>query len=190
MQLSSRAALVVIDVQQGFDDPVWGTRNNPGAEANIARLLGAWRASGRPVFIVQHHSRRATSPLRPGQPGHDLKPEARPAPGEPVVGKRENSAFIGTGLEAELRRREVPQVVITGLVTNHCVSTTARMAGNLGFETFVAADAAATFDRTGPDGRHWTADEMHAMELAALHGEFATVVTTDRLLEAARASAA
>lgn len=184
-----RTALVVIDVQQAFDDPSWGTRNNPDAEANIAALLAAWREAGQPVFIVRHDSVHPDSPLSPGRPGNALKTVVRPLPGEPLLTKHVNSAFIGTTLEADLRRLGVGRVVVTGLITNHCVSTTARMAGNLGFETVVVADATATFDRVGPDGRHWTADEMHAMELAALHGEFATVVTTAQLLEAVRAAA-
>jgi nicotinamidase-related amidase len=181
-QPTRHTALIVMDVQQGFDDPSWGTRNNPDAETNIARLLEAWRGAGRPVFFARHDSRWPTSPLRPGQPGNRIKDAVAPRPGEPVLPKTVNSAFIGTPLEAELRRLGVTDVVITGLVTNHCVSTTARMAANLGFRTVVVADGTATFDRTGPDGRHWSAEDMHAMELAALNGEFAAIATTEELL--------
>lgn len=179
-----RTALIVIDVQQGFHDPVWGTRNNPEAESNIARLLEVWRREGWPVFFVRHDSTRLTSPLRPGQPGNGFQEVVAPRPGETVLAKTVNSAFIGTPLEAELRRLGATDVVITGLVTNHCVSTTARMAANLGFRTVVVSDGTATFDRTGPDGRHWAAEEMHAMELAALSGEFAAIATTGELLAA------
>ncbi len=180
--LPPTAALRVIDVQKGFDDPHWGVRNNPDAEENIARLLAAWRDSGRPVVHVQHFSRSETSPLRPDRPGCAIKDIVRPQGDEPVVRKHVNSAFIGTDLEAYLRTRGYETLVITGLTTNHCVSTTARMAGNLGFCTFVVADATAAFDRRGHDGRLFSAEEVHAVSLANLHEEFAEVKRTEEVL--------
>ncbi|MGD8828117.1 MAG: cysteine hydrolase family protein [Gammaproteobacteria bacterium] len=179
------AALLLVDVQQGFQDAdFWGgNRNNPQAEENIARLLGYWRDRGRPVIHVRHVSDNTRSPLRPGQPGVEIRPEARPAEGEPLFEKNVNSAFIGTGLEAFLREKGIRDLVIAGITTNHCVSTTARMAGNLGFNTRVVADATACFDRIGHDGRRFDAEAVHAISLANLHGEFATVVQTGELLE-------
>ena len=186
--IPKNAALILIDIQQGFDDlKYWGPRNNPQAEANAARLLQAWRASSRPLFHVQHRSTTPGSPLRPGQAGCDHKPEVRPLHGEPVIGKNVNSAFIGTDLEARLRGQGIDTLVIAGLTTAHCVSTTTRMAGNLGFRTFLAADACATNARTGHDGRSHDAASVHAAELAALHGEFAEVMDTDKLLAALEA---
>lgn len=178
----THAALIVIDVQKGLDDPRWGSRNNPGAERNISRLLDDWRRAGRPIFHIQHMSKEPGSPLRPGQAGNAIKDEVRPLEGEPLLHKSVNSAFIGTDLEQRLRAGGIDEVVTVGLTTNHCVSTTARMAGNLGFRTFVVSDATATFEMTSPAGRHYTAEEMHDMGLAELSGEFATIVTTDELL--------
>ena len=172
------AALLVIDVQQGFDEPFWGRRNNPQMEARIQELLSAWRARKRPVIHARHMSTSSGSPLRPGQPGNDFKASVSPRPGEPVFEKRVNSCFIGTSLEADLRRLGYDTLVLAGLTTNHCVSTTARMAGNLGFQTFVVSDATATFDRVGPDGAHHPAEQVHALALSDLHGEFATVIDT------------
>lgn len=180
----ANAALLIIDTQQGFDDPRLPPRNNPGAEANIARLLAAWRASGRPIFHVRHHSRRPTSPLRPGQPGADFKPEARPIEGEPVFTKQVNSAFIGTDLEAKLRERAIETLVIAGVQTNYCVETTARMSGNLGFDTFVVEDAMWTYDKEGPDGTRYPAQQLHAISIVNMHGEFATIATADEVLAA------
>lgn len=180
-----RAALLVIDVQQGFDDASWGARNNPDAEANIARLLDLWRARGAPCLHVAHDSVSPVSPLRPGTPGNAPKPEAEPREGEPIYRKTVNSAFIGTRLEADLRDAGIDTLVLVGLTTNHCVSTTARMAGNLGFHTYVVSDATATYDRAGVDGRNRPAAEVHAAALSDLQGEFATVVDTAAVLTAA-----
>ncbi|THD83239.1 MAG: isochorismatase family protein [Phenylobacterium sp.] len=182
--LSRDAALLVVDVQSGFDDPAWGRRNNPAAEANVAAAIAAWRAADGRVIHIHHDSPEPTSVLRPGAPGNAPKPEAQPAPGEPIYRKRVNSAFIGTSLEADLRQLGVEALAIVGLTTNHCISTTARMAGNLGFETFVLADATAAFDRPHLDGRLRPAEEVHEAALSDLAGEFAHVVDTRSVLVA------
>lgn len=180
--LPINATLLVIDVQQGFLDPSWGPRNNRQAEANIARLIAAWRREGRPVRHVYHSSRSAAGTFFQGTPGYAPKPEAAPAPGEPVHVKGVNSAFIGTSLEQELRHAGVDTLVVVGLTTNHCVSTTVRMAGNLGFTVYLVEDATATFDRLGLDGKLRPAAEVHAAALSDLSEEFATIVNTDKAL--------
>ena len=183
-------ALLLIDVQQGFDEPKWGARNNPQAESRIAALLRAWREASWPVIHVQHMSVTPGSPLQPGSPGNAIKPEAAPREGEPLFQKNVNSAFIGTDLEGYLREHGIAGLAIVGLTTDHCVSTTARMAANLGFGVTVVEDATATFERTGPDGVHYSADMMHRLALASLHGEFAEVRSTDELLATVRRPAA
>src|SRR5262249_43095384 len=181
--VASPPALLIIDVQKAIDNPSWGSdRNNPDAEANIAKLLAFWRERSWPVFHVRHVSREPNSTYRPGQRGAEFKPEVQPQSGENIIEKNVNSAFIGTKLEAEFRTRAITDVVITGVITNNSVEATARMAGNLGFSTFVIADATATFGRRDFAGRWRTADEVHAMSLANLDGEYAEVVTTDGLL--------
>lgn len=179
---SNSPALVLIDVQQGFDDPKWGARNNPDAEQKIAGMLATWRANNWPVIHIKHNSSGAHSPLNPANPGNRIKAIAAPAAGEPVVEKRVNSAFIGTDLEERLRRDGVTRVVIAGLTTPHCVSTTTRMAGNLGFETFLASDATAAFEWRAHDGTIVPPEVMHFHALAALHGEFATVGTAEEII--------
>jgi len=136
-----------------------------------------------PIIHTQHCSREPNSPLRPDSPGNAIKESASPLPTEPVLTKNVNSAFIGTDLESRLKANKVKTVVLVGLTTDHCVSTTARMAANLGFDTYVVSDATATFDRTGPDGRNFKADEIHAANLASLHQEFATIIDTESLLK-------
>lgn len=176
-------ALILIDLQRAIDDPSWGNdRNNRELEANVAALLTHWRERGWPVFHVRHASREPCSTYRPGQPGFDFKPEAAPAAGERVIEKHVNSAFIGTTLEAQLRGAGIERIYVAGVITNNSVEATVRMAGNLGFETYVISDATATFGRRDFDGRWRTADEVHAMSLANMSGEYATVVTTAEAL--------
>lgn len=177
-------ALVVVDVQRGFDEPVWGPRNNPRCEANVAMLIERWRAAGRPIVFVRHDSEVPGSPLAPGMPGNALKEEVHGQP-DLLITKQVNSAFYGEpDLDAWLRERGVGGIVVCGITTDHCCSTTARMAANLGHRVVFVDDATATFDRTAPDGGVIPAHEVHRVNLATLQGEFAEVVRTADLLGA------
>jgi nicotinamidase-related amidase len=176
------AALVVVDVQAGFDDPWWGRRNNPDADRNIAALVEAFASSGRPLVFVRHDSTNPDSPLHPDRPGNELKAYLTQAP-QLVVRKTVNSSFHGSpDLDEWLRAQGICQLVIVGITTNHCCETTARVGGNLGYDVLFVLDATHTFDRTGPDGECYSADQLAAVTAANLHGEFATVTTTAELL--------
>ncbi|HEU4515337.1 MAG TPA: cysteine hydrolase family protein [Nocardioidaceae bacterium] len=178
----SRYALVVVDAQQGFDDPGWGARNNPACDENIAALVERWHAEGRPVVHVRHDSTEPGSPLHPESRGNRLKGYLA-VPPELVVTKSVNSSFHGDpDLHAWLLERGVAGIVVCGITTNHCCETTARVGGNLGHDVLFVLDATHTFDRTGPDGTHMTADELARATATNLHGEFATVVSTADLL--------
>lgn len=175
-------ALVVVDVQQGFDDPWWGPRNNPDADANIEALVHAFAAAGRPVVYVRHDSDESDSPLHPDNPGNQLKPYLTVEP-DLLVSKTVNSCFLGTpDLHAWLTAHAIRSFALVGITTNHCCETTARMGGNLGYDVWFVLDATHTFDRTGPDGRILTADQLAQATATNLHGEFATVTTTRALL--------
>jgi nicotinamidase-related amidase len=121
-------------------------------------------------------------------PGNRIQEFARPREDEPLIEKSANCAFVGTDLETRLREAGVTTLVIVGFVTNHCVETTARVAGDLGFNTYVVSDATAAFDRNGPDGQLYPADLIHRVALASIHEEFVTVVDTDGVLAAVSAS--
>lgn len=181
-------AFIIIDFQDGFDDQVYwgGNRNNPDAEKNTRRVLDTWRELGWPIFHVKHNSVNPKSRLAPGQPGNAIKEIVKPINDEPVIPKKVNSAFIGTDLQKRLESLRIDTVVLAGLQTDHCVSTTARMAANLGFKTIILSDATATFDRISPNGERFSSQIIHETNLTSLHGEFATVLTTERLLEQVR----
>ena len=182
----TRMALVLIDVQKGFKEleARGARRNNPDAVANMAQLLGAFRERHLPVFHVRHASSEPDSVFRPERPGYESMDETREQPEEPVIVKTVNSAFIGTDLEKRLREAGIETLVICGATTNHCVETTTRMAGNLGFDAHLVADACFAFDRVGFGGRNESAEDIHAMSLSNLDGEFATIETTGQALKA------
>src|SRR5689334_19628530 len=177
------SVLLLIDLQKAIDHPGWGQRNNPAAEQTIGRLLEQWRARGWPVWHVRHDSVEPQSTYRPGQAGNDFKPECAPLPGEPVMAKRTNSAFIGTDLEQRLRAGAHEAIVVVGVITNNSVEATVRMAGNLGFSTYLVADGCFTFGRSDWNGVARSADEVHAMSLANMDGEYCVVITAGALLE-------
>jgi len=182
--LHENPALILIDLQKGFDDiGYWGgERNNPEAEANAALLLNFWRARGLPVFHIKHCSTNPNSKLAEGNPGNDFKEIVVPIDGERIIRKSVNSAFIGTDLKQQLDNLGIHHLVIVGLTTDQCVSTSARMAGNYGFETYVVYDATATFNKKGFNGELFPAQLIHDTALASLEGEFATVIGTKELI--------
>lgn len=172
-----REALVIIDMQQGFDEPVWGQRNNPDAERNGLGLLELFRARGHQVIFVRHDSLDPASPLRPGQRGHGFKPGFEPRSGEWVFGKHVRSAFIGTDLKEHLRAARIGRLTIFGITTDQCVSTTVRMASDFGFTTILVENACACFSQVAPDGARLSAEMIHKAHITSLHTEFARVLT-------------
>ncbi|MBF6050258.1 isochorismatase family protein [Streptomyces sp. NRRL B-1677] len=191
MRISDNAALVVIDVQNAWNDQdYFPPRNNPAAEDNMARLIDTWQAAGRPVVFVRHDSPEPDSPLRPGQQGNDLQDFVQERRGkgsgpELFVTKTVNSAFLGTpDLGRWLDEAGIRQLVVIGIMTNWCVETTARMGGNLGYDVIVPVDATYTFDAVGPDGESLTADELFRATATNLHaGRFARIAPTAALVQ-------
>ena len=174
-------ALLLIDVQVGVDFLThWGgsngRRNNPDAEDKMLPLLAGWREAKLQVAFTRHDSREAASPLKFSLPTGAQKPGFEPVKGEIVVEKDVNSGFIGTDLEIQLRRDNISRLAIVGFFTNFCVETTTRMAGNLGFDTYLVEDCCSTSNRIGPDGVDRDPELVHAMTVANLHGEFCTAI--------------
>ncbi|QBA63616.1 cysteine hydrolase family protein [Muriicola soli] len=183
MKIKQPPALILIDIQKGLEELEYygGARNNPNAEENAAALLHFWRQKNFPVFHIKHNG-TAPSPLAKGMPGNEFKDITAPQEGEPIVEKNSNSAFINTPLHQKLQDLNISHLVLVGLTTSHCVSSTARMAGNFGYHTFVISDATATFDIVSPKGLRYEASLVHEITLANLHNEFAAVLDTSDLI--------
>ena len=186
ISVKDNPALILIDIQKGFDDVnYWGgDRNNPEAEQNAGKLLAFWRKMGLPVFHAKHCSSNPNSRLAEGQPGNEFQDVVAPIGGEIIIKKNVNSAFIGTDLKQQLDTARITKLVIAGLTTDHCVSTSVRMAGNFGYDTYVVEDATATFCKTGTNGQLFSSEIIHETALASLNDEFATVIKTETLLKA------
>lgn len=187
--MSGATALIMIDFQAGFLDPVWGRRNNPDAEERALSLAGWAKLNGWPLHCVRHLSTEPGSPLRPETGGADFLAGFAPQEGDSLHEKSVNSAFIGTTLEADLRAQGLRHVVICGLTTPHCVSTTARMAANLGFAVTLAHDACAAFEANAdtswdPGLPAMSAEAIHQTAISHLHGEFVTARAVAEIVKA------
>lgn len=182
MELHRNAALLIIDMQEGIKHPKLGRRNNPEGDAQLLTLLQTWRRTQRPVIHVRHFSRSPESVFWPEQSGVEYQAQFRPEHGERELQKQVPDAFCHSALEQWLNADGISQLVIVGVATNNSVESTARTGGNLGFEVFVAHDACFTFAQADFFGTPRSAEEVHAMSLANLHGEYATVLSTEDIL--------
>jgi nicotinamidase-related amidase len=180
-EIAANAALVVIDVQNEFESPEHGRRDNPAAEANIGRLVAAWQATGRPIVrVAQTEEEGGFAPDTPTHAFKDVVADLKP---ELDLRKEVHSAFHGDpDLDSWLTERGIAQIVICGIQTNRCCESTARVGCDLGYDVLFALDATHTFDKIGHDGQAYTAEQLSAATAASLHGYFATVVSTDDLV--------
>src|SRR5260221_14701092 len=178
---TDKPALLLVDIQKGFDNlQYWGgQRNNPNAEKNASELLKLWRENNLPVFHINHCSSNPKSLVNETHEGNEFKDLVKPIDGEPIIKKNVNSAFIGTNLKEQLDNAKISKLVIVGLTTDHCISTTTRMAGNFGYDTFLVSDATATFNKKGLEEQNCSAELIHETALASLNNEFASIVTTE-----------
>ncbi|TDO95793.1 cysteine hydrolase family protein [Marinomonas balearica] len=176
-------ALILIDQQKGIDHPKLGLRNNPSAEAEISSLLSLWRQKSWPIFHVKHRSKQRESVFWPDQEGFEFKEAFLPLEGEATIEKSVPCAFINNSLDDELKKLGVNEIVLVGVATNNSVESTARTGGNLGYTVYVIDDACFTFAKPDYFGLARSADEVHAMSLANLHGEYATVISREQLVE-------
>lgn len=179
----TNAVLLPIDMQMAFDEPAWPRRWNKQVDANGLALLAAWRAAGRPIIHVRHDSLSPHGSLAPGRPGNAFRPGFGPVGDEPVVAKSVNSAFIGTDLDLRLKRLGARHVVVFGISTDMCVSTTVRTGANMGWDMVLVSEACDCFDL--PDGRGGTirAEDVQAAHVATLAFEFCRIASIEALTD-------
>ncbi len=182
-----KTALLVIDVQMALahDDAAGAARSCPEASSNIEKLLAQFRKNGDKIVHVHHHGTEPDDPFHPEAPGAVAQPFATPREGEQVIIKHVSSAFCGTPLEADLRAAGIERVIVCGATANHCAESAARSASSLGFEMVYASDAVWAYEATGPDGVAHSAEQIHSVTLANLHGEFGAVNSTDEIVASA-----
>ena len=176
--------LIIIDLQKAIDDPSWGIRNNPDAEIKIGELLKHWRELDLPLLHVKHMSTEPNSKYAPDTPTNAFKAVVEPRESEQVLEKSANSAFIRTDLDAMLQQRGITELILVGVITNNSVEATARMAGNLGYDTIVVSDATYTFNLVDYGGVAHSAEVVHNMALANLDGEYAQIFIATELIDA------
>lgn len=200
---ASETALLLVDIQKGFSHPShWGQgRSTPTFEETIASLLRGFRAAKAHVLHVCHHSLFESSPLHPSKDSAGFMPYAAPAAGEPVFPKTTNSPFIETRLAEELKQRGIKRLVVCGLMTAHCVSSTVRMAANLDVvehrygtpspkgewegRIVLVEDGTATFG-VEYGGKMYDGETVHAVHLASMRDEFCTIERADEVLRRLR----
>ena len=176
------ATLVLIDFQKAADDPAHAPRGQLHAEENAAALLRHWREMEQPIVHLQHHSMDPQAADAPGAEGHGFKSGLEPLTHEPVVEKRTDNGFVGTDLMAVLEDAGPAELVVCGLMLEGAVESTVRMAHAVGFMVFLPQDCTASREQHGIGDENWTNDQVHALTLAVLDGEYAKVVSSQDLM--------
>ncbi|MDB4180299.1 cysteine hydrolase [Flavobacteriaceae bacterium] len=184
-KINSNTALILVDVQKAFLDKDYPglKRNNPDAEKLCGTILAKWRQLSLPVIHIRHSSTNPSSKLHESKPGFLFNDHVIPLESETVLTKNVNSGFIGTNLSTILNNLNVTSVVFAGMTTNHCISTTVRMSGNLGYQTYLISDATAAYNTLGLDGEMIDCEIIYNTSLANLSEEFATILSSQELFK-------
>ncbi|WP_436492380.1 isochorismatase family protein [Actinokineospora sp. HUAS TT18] len=176
-------ALIVIDVQESFRTrPDWAEVSNPDIVGQVNRLVDLARAENDLVVWVLHSEPGSGGPFDPASGHVRLLDGLEPREGEPMLTKTAHNAFTTTNLQQTLTVRGVRDVLISGIRTEQCCETTARVGSDLGFGVTFVTDATATMPL-----KHWrtgavmsTSDIIERTE-CALAGRFASIATVGEL---------
>lgn len=183
--IKKNPALLLVDIQKAFLEKDYPglIRNNENAEFICGKILKKWRTLDLPIIHVRHSSTNPESKLHKSRPGFEFNDYVTPLENEMVLTKEVNSAFIGTNLENILIKSHIDTLVIVGMTTNHCISTTVRMSGNLGFDTYLISDSTACYNTKGMNGEIIDCNTIYNSALASLQEEFATVIDSKELFD-------
>tara|TARA_Y200000002_G_scaffold363787_1_gene352184 strand:+ start:1171 stop:1740 length:570 start_codon:yes stop_codon:yes gene_type:complete len=181
---SKKPTLLLVDIQKAFIDKDYPgfPRNNHNAEFICGKILKLWREKKFPIIHVRHSSTNINSKLHESNPGFEFNDYVKPKTNEIILKKNVNSAFIGTDLKSILDRSNTKVVIIVGMTTNHCISTTVRMSGNFGYETFLISDSTACYTAKGIDGELIDCEVIYQTSIANLKDEFATIINSEELI--------
>lgn len=181
--IKKNPALILVDVQKAFLEKDYPgiNRNNHDAEFICGNILSKWRELKLPIIHVRHSSTNPDSKLHKSKPGFEFNDHVKPLDNEVVLTKKVNSAFIGTNLENILNNMNINTLVFIGMTTNHCISSTVRMSGNLGFETYLISDSTACYNTIGMDGKMIDCNIIYESSLANLSKEFAIIINSNKL---------
>lgn len=179
---NSPLPLVILDVQDAIDQPVWNNKSNPAYVNVIQGLLAIWRQNGWPVLHVKHNEPTPTSTYHTHSPWNGIKSEVAPLEGEPVIVKHQNCAFIGTKLDRVLKNMSARSFVLTGVVIHNSMDATVRAGKALGYKIVLPSDATTAVPVTAPNGQTWDAETVQGVTLAILGSEYAEVLTADELI--------
>ena len=183
--IKKNPGLLLVDIQKAFLEKDYPglIRNNEHAEFICGKILKKWRTLDLPIIHVRHSSTNPESKLHKSRPGFEFNDYVTPLENEMVLTKEVNSAFIGTNLENILIKSHIDTLVIVGMTTNHCISTTVRMSGNLGFDTYLISDSTACYNTKGLNGEIIACNTIYNSALASLQEEFATVIDSKELFD-------
>ena len=183
--IKKNPALLLVDIQKAFLEKDYPglIRNNEHAEFICGKILKKWRTLDLPIIHVRHSSTNPESKLHKSRPGFEFNDYVTPLENEMVLTKEVNSAFIGTNLENILIKSHIDTLVIVGMTTNHCISSTVRMSGNLGFDTYLISDSTACYNTKGINGEIIDCNTIYNSALASLQEEFATVIDSKELFD-------
>ncbi|HWV14816.1 MAG TPA: cysteine hydrolase family protein [Cellvibrio sp.] len=181
MNIKNMTALIIIDQQKGIASPKLGYRNNQGAESVMLNLLSQWRKLGWPIFHIKHSSADPESVFWPEQEGFEFKPGFFPLLNEVMIEKKTPCTFSNTNLEVLLKEKGLKSIIVVGASTNNSVEATVRTGACKGFSVTVIEDACFAFSKMDYFGRERTAEEVHAMSLANLENEYASIIQSSEV---------
>ncbi|PKH25300.1 cysteine hydrolase [Enterobacterales bacterium CwR94] len=184
---ASKTALIVVDIQNEYFEGKGfkGKMVIPdGMQAlnNSKKLVEYAHAKGMPVFFVRHLGPKDSPLFADGSVYAEFHKDLQPTSKDTIITKATPSSFVGTDLDAQLKKRGIEKVIVTGLMTHMCISSTARDAVPLGYSVIIPEDATATRDLN--DWKNGVVDH-NVLQRAALAGVadvFAEIRTTSDVM--------
>lgn len=178
----AQSALLVIDVQDSFRvGDRWPKRSNANFERNLSKLIGLYRAHDLPVFFILHND--ADEGFRPGDPEVRLMSFLERREDEPLLHKQTRNCFTSTQLAPMLLERNARRLLITGIQTEQCCETTARVAADLGYAVDYVTEGTLTFPIQNWDcpGKELGTAEIIERTEYALRRRFARIRTVKEI---------